>query len=299
MLSNWLGALAQAPRIIPPSTDAQGPASLPESAPISVQRDVSYGTAGGHPLLLDIYQPGEHSPDLRPAVVLIHGGGWTSFDKGTMRSMGMFLARCGFVAFAVDYRLFRENANLWPAQLDDVQRAVRWVRANAAKYQVEPDHIGAFGHSAGAQLAALLGMEATRDNSDAALARYSSTVQGVVDVSGPTDFTIPRDSEGQAFLAKFLGGDYAHHAAIWRDASPLFQVSKNVSPFLIVHGTHDENVPIAQTEALADKLRQAGVPVKLVEVEDAHTFQTPEARKRLALETQAFFTQYLRPGNLK
>jgi len=150
MLSNWLGVPAQAPRIIPPSTDAQGPASLPESAPISVQRDVSYGTAGGHPLLLDIYQPGEHSPHLRPAVVLIHGGGWTSFDKGTMRSMGMFLARCGFVAFAVDYRLFRENANLWPAQLDDVQRAVRWVRANAAKYQVEPDHIGAFGHSAGA-----------------------------------------------------------------------------------------------------------------------------------------------------
>ena len=80
---------------------------------------------------------------------------------------------------------------------------------------------------------------------------------------------------------------------------PYFRSRRNVSPFLIVHGTHDENVPIAQPEALADKLRQAGVPVKLVEVEDAHTYQTPEARKRLALETQAFFTQYLRPGNLK
>jgi acetyl esterase/lipase len=150
MLSNWLGVLAQALRIEPPSTAAQGPPSLPESAPISVQREVSYGTAGRHRPLLDIYQPGEHSPDLRPAVVLIHGGGRTSFDKGTMRSMGMFLARCCFVALAVDYRLFHQNENLWPAQLDDVQRAVRWVRANAAKCRVEPDPIGAFGHSAGA-----------------------------------------------------------------------------------------------------------------------------------------------------
>jgi acetyl esterase/lipase len=183
--------------------------------------------------------------------------------------------------------------------LDDVQRAVRWIRANAAKYRVDPDHIGAFGHSAGAQLAALLGMEDTRDNSDAALAKYSSRVQAVVEVSGPTDFTAHRDAEDDAFLATFFGGDYAAHSKVWQDASPVFHVSKNVSPFLIVHGTQDADVPIAQSQELADKLKQAGVSVKFVTVEDVHTFQTPEARKRLALETQAFFTQYLRPGDLK
>jgi len=83
-----------------------------------------------------------------------------------MKTMGGFLARSGFVAFSVDYRLLHGNENRWPAQLDDVQRAVRWIRANADKYGVNPEKIGAFGHSAGAQLASLLGLEDTRDNSD-------------------------------------------------------------------------------------------------------------------------------------
>jgi acetyl esterase/lipase len=292
-----VGARTSPPK--PSETSAQMPANVPANPLRSVQQDVPYGTGGDHPLMLDIYQPSEQSSAPRPAVVLIHGGGWTSFDKSTMHTMGMFLARCGFVAFAVDYRLLHGKENLWPAQLDDVQRAVRWVRANAAKYRVDADHIGAFGHSAGAQLAALLGMEDTRDNSDAALAKYSSRVQAVVEVSGPSDFTAHRDADDDAFLATFFGGDYAAHSKVWQDASPVFHVSKNVSPFLIMHGAQDTEVPIAQSQELADKLRQAGASVKFVTVEDVHTFQTPEARKRLALETQAFFTQYLRPGDLK
>jgi acetyl esterase/lipase len=289
---------AQTPPVKSGETAAQT-TNVPANPRSSVQQDVPYGITGGHPLMLDIYEPTEESSAPHPAVVLIHGGGWTSFDKSTMHSMGMFLARCGFVAFAVDYRLLDGNENTWPAQLDDVQRAVRWIRANAAKYGVDPDHIGAFGHSAGAQLAALLGMEDTRDNSDAALAKYSSKVQAVVEVSGPSDFTAHRDAGDDAFLATFFGGDYAQHSKIWQDASPVFHVSKNVSPFLIMHGTQDEDVPIAQSQELADKLKQAGVSVKFVTVEDVHTFRTPEARKRLAFEAQAFFTQYLRPGDLK
>jgi len=263
-----------------------------------VHQDISYGTAGGHPLLLDVYEPEAHT-DLRPAVVLIHGGGWTSFDKSIMRAMATFLAQSGFVAFSVDYRLFHGNENLWPTQLEDVQRAVRWIRANAAKYRVDPDHIGAFGHSAGGQLAALLGMEDTRDNSDRALAKYSSRVQAVVDVSGPSDLTSHRDPDGDVFLTAFFGGDYAQRPEVWQDASPVFHVSKKASPFLIVHGTQDTDVPLARSQELAGKLKQARVPVKLVTVEDVHTFRTPEANKRLALETQAFFFQYLHSGNLR
>jgi|SRR5580704_1606623 acetyl esterase/lipase len=299
MLGTTPAVPAQMPRSAPPQNPAQMPASPAENAPPSVQQDIPYDTAGGHPLLLDIYQPSEVSSELRAAVVLIHGGGWTSFDKSTMRGMGMFLARSGFVAFSVDYRLMHGTENLWPAQLDDVQRAVRWVRANAAKYRVDPDHIGAFGHSAGAQLAALLGMEETRDNSDPVLAKYSSRVQAVVDVSGPGDFTLGHDADGDAFLTSFFGGTYAQHPEIWQDASPVFHVSKKVSPFLIVHGTQDPDVPIAQSQELADKLKHAGVPVKFVKVEDVHTFQTPEARKRLVLETRDFFAQYLRANNLR
>jgi acetyl esterase/lipase len=283
-------------------TPAEKPqANMPQSASafpgeqVSVQQDVAYGSVNGHSLLMDIYSLDANASTSSPAVVLIHGGGWISFDKSTMRTMGMFLARSGFVAFSVDYRLMRGTDNHWPAQLDDVQRAVRWVRANATKYHVDPDHIGAFGHSAGAQLAALLGMEETRDNSDPALAKFSSKVQAVVDVSGPSDFTTNRDPDSDAFLTSFLGGDYAGHAKVWEDASPAFHVSRSDSPFLIVHGTQDASVPIAQAQELADKLKQAGVPVKFVKVEDVHTFRTPEARKQLAFETLTFFMQYLHP----
>ena len=109
-------------------------------------------------------------PTMWPVVLLIHGGGWTSFDKSTMQRMGQFLARNGFVAFAVDYRLFHGTDNCWPAQSTMCSARFAGRGRNAPKYGVNPDRIGAFGHSAGAQLAALLGMEDTRDNSDAALA---------------------------------------------------------------------------------------------------------------------------------
>jgi len=281
---------------------AQSP-SATEDSQISVQQDVSYGTVGGHTLLLDIYEPRELTPssrDLRPAIVLIHGGGWISFDKSTMERMGMFLARSGFVAFSVDYRLFQSNEktgeNAWPAQFDDVQRAVRWIRANAAKYHIDPNHLGAFGHSAGAQLASLLGLESTRDNSDPALAKFSSTVQAVVDVDGPSDFTVNHDADGDAFLTNFLGGDYAHHPELWRDASPVFHVSKQAPPFLIFHGTQDQDIPIAQAQELADKLKQAGVPVDFVKVDDGHTYRTQEARRQLAIETRDFFVKHLSPA---
>lgn len=215
-------------RALPPQEQSTGPSQASTATPqpgtgsVSVDENVPYASVNGSELCLDIYQPAGPATQMHPAVVLIHGGGWTNLNKSTMRGMGQFLARAGFVAFSVNYRLFDGAENRWPAQLDDVQRAVRWVRANAARYGVNPERIGAFGHSAGAQLAALLGMEQTRDNSDPALAKYSSKVQAVVDVSGPSDFTTDRDREGIAFLARFLGTGYSNHPDVWREASPRF-----------------------------------------------------------------------------
>ena len=161
-------------------------------------------------------------------------------------------------------------------ELDDVQRAVRWVRANAATYGVNPERIGAFGHSAGAQLAALLGMEETRDNSDAALAKYSSKVQAVVDVSGPTDFTADRSTDGAAFFENFLGAPYAADPGVWRDASPAFHISKDNAPFLIVHGTEDESVPIGQAQKFYEKMQAAGVVVKFIKVNAGRNSRPPK-----------------------
>jgi acetyl esterase/lipase len=263
----------------------------------AIEENVPYATVNGTELHLDIYSPADHSTVPRPAVLLIHGGGWISGDKSSMRGMGQFLARSGFVAFSVDYRLLQGAQNRWPSQLEDVQGAVRWVRANAAKYGVNPDRMGAFGHSAGAQLAALLGTEETRVNSDPALAKYSSKVQAVVDVSGPTDFTTEKDPDGIAFLTNLFGIDYSKDPEVWRAASPVFHVSKDAAPFLIVHGTRDENVPLSQAQELFEKLQSAGVPVSFVKVDDGHTFQTPEARHRLATEAFIFFNRYLQPAH--
>jgi acetyl esterase/lipase len=260
---------------------------------METKENVLYATVKGTELHLDVYEPSNRGMQTRPAVVLIHGGAWSSFDKSTMSGMGQFLARWGFVAFAVDYRLLKGDENRWPAQLDDVQRAVRWIRANAGKYGVDPDHIGAFGHSAGAQLAALLGMEDTRDNSDRALAKYSSRVQAVVDLSGPTDFTTMKDPEGVELLTSFLGAEYSKHPEIWEEASPAFHVSKKNAPFLIVHGTKDDSVPIAQAQELYDKLHKAGVPVTLLKVDDVHTFENPENKRTMAREARDFFYRYL------
>jgi acetyl esterase/lipase len=273
----------------------QGSAAAPKSGSgsISVEENVVYASVNGSDLHLDIYEPADRGATIHPAVLLIHGGGWTDLDKSTMRGVGQFLARSGFAAFSPDYRLLRGAENRWPAQLDDVQRAVRWVRANAAKYGVNPERIGAFGHSAGAQLAALLGMEDARDNSDPVLSRFSSRVQAVVDVSGPTDFTTEKDPEGPAFFSKLLGVEYAKHPEVWREASPAFHASKDVAPFLIVHGTQDQIVPISQAQELFEKLQSAGVPVSFIKVNDGHTFQTPEALRQLAIETRGFFNRYL------
>ncbi len=300
-ISRLLAALLGSAVVIALPPREIGAAVQQETAPapqsgggaVTVQENVPYISVKGSDLCLDVYEPNSRSTGARPAVLMIHGGGWTSFDKSTMRGMGQFLARSGFVAFSVDYRLLQGKENRWPAQLDDVQRAVRWVRANAAKYGVNPERVGAFGHSAGAQLAALLGMEETRDNSDPALAKYSSRVQAVVDVSGPTDFTTNRNHDDVAFLENFLGTDYSKHPEVWREASPAFHVSKDDAPFLILHGTQDQNVPIAQAQELFEKLQSAGVPVSFIKVDDGHTFQTPDARRQLAIQTLAFFSHYL------
>jgi acetyl esterase/lipase len=282
----------------PQQADAGGqkkPAGAAQANGVTIEENVPYATVNGTELHLDIFEPPDRGSQTRPAILLIHGGGWTSFDKSTMRRLGQFFAESGFVAVAVDYRLFnvKDPVNRWPVQLDDVQRAVRWVRANAGKYGVNPEQMGAFGHSAGAQLASLLGLEDTRDNSDPALSKYSSRVQAVVDASGPTDFTTDRDPDGDAFLTAFLGGDFATHPELWREASPVFHVAKGGAAFLILHGTKDQNVPISQAQELYDKLKAAKVKASLLKFDDGHTFETAEARRQLAIESRDFFFQQL------
>lgn len=179
-----LASAALAPLLAsPPLTAAQ---ATPEAA-VSEEPDVPYGEAGGEPLLLDVYRPPVRDRP-RPAVLLFHGGGLVKGSRTDMADPARKLAAAGYVTFAVEYRLFQAETgqNAWPAQLDDAQRAVRWVRANAATYRIYPVRLAAVGHSSGGYLASMLGVRETRDNADAALAGYSSRVNCVTDLAGET-----------------------------------------------------------------------------------------------------------------
>jgi dipeptidyl aminopeptidase/acylaminoacyl peptidase len=114
-----------------------------------------------------------------------------------------------------------------------------------------------------------------------------------VDASGPSDFTVHVSDEDTKFLASFFGADFAAHPEIWREASPIFHVAKSDAPILIIHGTRDESVPIAQAEELNDALAKAGATVKFLRLDSDHMFQDPASHRQLALETQAFFDRYL------
>jgi acetyl esterase/lipase len=227
-----------------------------------VELGVVYGTAGGQDLLLDVYHPPERATP-RPAVLVIHGGGLVSGSRTRLADLAASLAEAGYVTFAIDYRLFTSpTSNPWPAQLDDAQRAVRWVRAHAPRYGVDPERVCAVGHSSGGQLAALLGTRETRDNTDPALAAYSSRVGCVIDISGVADVT---DQAIVACYAALLGGLPEAVPEAYRDASPLYHIDEETGPFLIRHAADDPTVPVEQARRLVKALHDAGVDVVYAE----------------------------------
>jgi len=266
----------------------------PDSQEIAEEPGVVYGTVRGEPLLLDVFRSPIRAA-LRPAVILVHGGGMWTGSRADMADAALQLARAGYVAFCVDYRLVdaATGRHRWPAQLDDVQRGVRWMRAHAAKFRVDPRRVGAYGWSAGGQLAALLG---TRDTRHAAspLAAYPSRVACVVDLAGDIDLTAYTTPPALDEVVALLGGTPAQVPERYRDASPLSWIDAATSPFLVIHGAPDDVVPVAQSRRLVSALRVAGVEVEYAELPDAgHGDLT---WSRVGPAALAFLGRHLHPG---
>ena len=221
-----LASAALAPVLASPLGDVPRAAhqATPRAASggVARERDVVYGEVAGQQLLLDVYRPPARDT-LRPAVILIFGGAWSFGSRSAMAEPAQHLAEAGYVAFSIDHRLVNAGAeNRWPVQLDDVQRAVRWVRAHAADYGVDPERLASYGWSSGAHLATMLGVRDTRDNSDPALAEYSSRANCVVSLSADLDLTVPQTNFGSKMtLESFLGGTLEEEPEAYRDASPL------------------------------------------------------------------------------
>jgi acetyl esterase/lipase len=266
------------------------------------ESDVVYGQAEGKDLTLDVYEPhSQQTSQRRFAVVLVHGGGWVGGDKTSdvQQELGTMLSRMGFVCFSVNYRLAHHRQHLWPAQIDDVQRSVRWIRSQAAHYNIRTDRMSAIGDSAGGHLVSLLGTTDTRDNSDPTLARYSSRVQYVVDICGPSDIAIePKngiDNMRAQVVHDLMGKYFKDDPQAFKDASPIYHVDSKSAKFLILHGALDPLVPINQSEKFCSALQAAGVEAKLVKFDgEGHGFFLPGNREKAFKLTVAFLQQHAR-----
>jgi acetyl esterase/lipase len=279
--------------------DALAQAQAPDTATIKIINDVAYGAHGARNSL-DLYLPdAEAGP--HPMVICIHGGGWAGGDKKAYAWLGEALAQRGFAAASITYRFAPE----WraPAQMDDVQRAVRWLRKNAAQYNVNPERFGALGGSAGGHLASFLALAETRDNSDPELAAYSSRVQCAVDCYGPVDLIAMMRSASAPIVQGFIGKPLDGNEEDYRSASAVSYVANNPPPFLILHGTLDVGtsrgqVPIEQSIEFSEKLREAGGDVTLLKLEGAgHGFShngSNQHAQTMLVAASKFFTRHLR-----
>jgi acetyl esterase/lipase len=234
-------------------------------APILVreERDVVYGRAGGEGLKLDLYAPIQPAGD-RPAMVFIHGGCWCGGAKEEYSKQARALAERGYVTITVNYRLSPQHP--FPAQLEDVKCAVRWLRANAARYQVDSEYIGAMGNSAGGHLALLLGFTGPSDGLEGqgGHPEQSSKVRAVINVAGPTDLTWPNwPGPTELVLVALLGGHRTKVPATYKAASPMSHLRPDAPPVLTIHGTTDSIVPFEQAERLHAALAKAGVSSRL------------------------------------
>lgn len=231
----------------------EGSTPVPVTTRFELKRDVLISPQDWpQPLLADVYIPEGAGP--WPGVLVIHGGGWASGDREQVRGIAERLARRGYVAVNTTYRLAPKH--LFPAQLEDVQLALRWMQAHAAEVRMRPERFGAFGYSAGAHLAALLGTLSPGD----ALADGGPRLAAVVAGGTPSDLT---KFEGGKLVPQFLGTSLQKDRALYERASPVHWIGPGDPPFFIYHGGADVLVSVDHAEDLKTALDRAGVPAEL------------------------------------
>ena len=245
---------------------------------IHIYEDIIYSVIDGHELRLDIAVP-EYLNSPAPAIVDFPGGAWRICNKSV--DDALFYAEYGFVGVSAEYRT--SNIAVFPAAVHDCKAAIRWLRARADKYNIDPQKIGVSGISAGGHLATLLGTSGGDEYLEGKgdYMEYSSSVQAVVDHFGPVDFLAKKDTTGLGLLdfndfpddespeALFLGGPVQENKNLARLANPINYIDPDDPPIFIGHGEKDGMVIIRQSELLYDALMRAGVPTRFIRVKNA------------------------------
>lgn len=288
-----------------PNPRTQGPqAQRPLPPEIELLPDVVFGKGGGRDLKMNILRPRVIPDAPMPVVVWVHGGAWMSGNNNPGQNVQ--LARKGYFTASIEYRLSDEAK--FPAQIEDCKAAIRYLRANAEKYHINPERIGCWGSSAGGHLVALLGTSGGVEEleGNGGNPGYSSRVQCVVDLFGPTDFLeigkFPsnlRHFAADSPESRLIGGPVLENPEKCKAANPITYVDKDDPPFLILHGDKDMTVPFNQSELLYAALQRAGVEATFVPVKGGgHGWGPQDKTEPSAQEINAmilaFFDKHLK-----
>jgi acetyl esterase/lipase len=280
---------AALPLLIAISAHAQAPGG--SLAGIKAERNIPYVENGHHNQVLDVYLPENSLEKPLPLMIWIHGGAWMAGSQANPPVL--YLVKKGFAVASIQYR-FSKDA-IWPAQSYDCKAAIRFLRANAAKNNFDPDRFAVGGDSAGGHLAAFIGTSGDAKELEGELGNtnISSRVQAVVDWFGPTDLSVIGAQAGPHSViqhndpkspeALLLGGLVQEKKDLAKTANPLTYIDKNDPPFLIMHGDNDQLVPLAQSTMLAKALIDAGVEVTMKTIPGAGhedpKFRSPENQR--------------------
>jgi acetyl esterase/lipase len=271
---------------------------MPEG--VVAHRDLVYVPEGHERQKLDLYLPEKGGAPF-PLIIWVHGGGWQSGSKENCLPLRAGFVNKGYALASINYRL--SGHAVFPAQIEDVKAAIRWLRAHAREYSIDPDHIGLWGSSAGGHLVALAGTSGEEKSFEVGPhLDISSRVQAVCDFYGPTDFiafvTSPgyqRHADAHSAESKLIGGAVKDHPEKAAKLNPITYVSPDDPSFLIVHGSKDPVVPIGQSSLLHAALQKEGVAVDFHTIEDAGHggpgFQKPEIEAMVS----KFFAKHLKP----
>lgn len=264
---------------------------------ITLERDIPY-RKGHDRWVLNMILPKKKSIRPRPAVVLVHGGGWAMGDQYKFTKMGYDFAEEGYVVMLPTYRLYRDAP--FPACLEDVKNSIRWLRANAKKYNVDPDKIGAYGNSAGATLileAAVTGkgeFEGKGSHLD-----QSSELQAIVGSGAVGDMLhsthVKRAVFAYANLARGTDKNLSEKKIekLLKAASPSTYINKDAPPILLVHGAKDNVVAIASTDEFVEAMKKAGADIEYLRYDDAGHTVMGHKQKETHPAMMKFFKKHL------
>jgi acetyl esterase/lipase len=264
---------------------------------VKAERDLVYTKVGGSELKLDMARPEEGDGPF-PAVLVIHGGAWRGGDKGHMGPLLTEFASHGYVAVSPQYRFCPKE--VFPAQVHDVKAAVRWLKANAKAYRVDPERVGAIGFSAGGHLALMLGVTGPGDGleGDASAGAPDTRLKAVVNYFGPTDLgakDIPDVSK--PLVRDFLGATPAEKPELAAKASPRTYVTSDDPPILTFQGTKDPLVPATQAIVLSEAMTAKGVGGRIELMIGAQHGWSGAELKHTKDETFRFFDRYLKAAS--